>query len=94
MKICVLDGEKIKDKKQLHDVLAEALNLPAWYGRNLDALYDCLTDIREELQIQLLQVPVLEKNLGRYAELLLKVLCAASRENNAIHIKTDGEKDE
>ncbi len=66
----------------------EPLNLPAWYGRNLDALYDCLRDIREEMQIQLLQVPVLGKNPGRYAELLLKVLCAVSRENNAIHIKT------
>ncbi|MBV8996327.1 MAG: barstar family protein [Pseudonocardiales bacterium] len=27
------------------DVIGAALNFPAWYGRNLDALYDCLVDL-------------------------------------------------
>lgn len=94
MKICILDGERITDKKQLHDALTESLELPDWYGRNLDALYDCLTDMREETQIQLLRMPVLEANLGRYAEQLLKVLCAASEENAAVRIKIDRREDE
>ena len=36
-----LDGNLIKQRG--HDYLAEALNLPDYYGKNLDALYDCLT---------------------------------------------------
>jgi RNAse (barnase) inhibitor barstar len=29
----------------LYAGLAEALRLPAWFGANLDALWDCLTDL-------------------------------------------------
>ena len=28
-----------------HNALAQALQFPAHYGRNLDALHDCLTDL-------------------------------------------------
>ncbi len=27
------------------DAIGAALRFPAWYGRNLDALYDCLVDL-------------------------------------------------
>jgi RNAse (barnase) inhibitor barstar len=27
------------------DAIGAALNFPSWYGRNLDALYDCLVDL-------------------------------------------------
>ena len=35
--------------KKLHRELAKALNFPDWYGMNLDALYDCLTETQGEL---------------------------------------------
>ena len=38
-----LDGKLIK--KDGHDYLMEALDLPDYYGKNLDALYDCLTEM-------------------------------------------------
>lgn len=38
-----LDGNLIKENG--HDYLADALCLPEYYGKNLDALYDCLTEI-------------------------------------------------
>ena len=37
----------IADKDTLHASIAEALDFPAWYGGNLDALMDCLTDLDE-----------------------------------------------
>ena len=37
-----LNGNDITNREQLHDALSEALELPEWYGRSLDALYDCL----------------------------------------------------
>lgn len=89
MKKCILDGERIVHKNQLHDTLAGSLGFPEWYGRNLDALYDCLTDIREEAEICILQMPLLEEKLGRYAVLLLKVLKDAAGENTAIHLKME-----
>ena len=44
-----LDGELIK--KDGHDYLMEALDLPDYYGKNLDALYDCLCEIEADIEI-------------------------------------------
>lgn len=40
-----LEGARIETRLELHDALAEALVLPDWYGRNLDALADVLDDV-------------------------------------------------
>ena len=37
----------IATKQELHECIAEALHFPDWYGCNLDALMDCLTDLDE-----------------------------------------------
>ena len=87
MRICSLDGERITDREVLHDILAAELRFPDWYGRNLDALYDCLTDIREETEVRISQRTIMERNLGGYSQLLLKVLQDASKENSYIHLK-------
>jgi RNAse (barnase) inhibitor barstar len=40
-----LDARSFADQELLHDELAFKLGLPGWYGRNLDALLDCLSSI-------------------------------------------------
>ncbi len=40
-----LEGARIETRPELHDAVAEALALPDWYGRNLDALADILDDV-------------------------------------------------
>lgn len=40
----MLDASKFTDKKNSHEYLKEALNLPDYYGKNLDALHDCLAE--------------------------------------------------
>jgi RNAse (barnase) inhibitor barstar len=52
MKTIELDGKLIK--KEGHDYLKEIFNFPDYYGKNLDALYDCLTDIGVETEVRLL----------------------------------------
>lgn len=42
--IFMVDGAQIKAIAQLHEALQIGLQLPAFYGKNLDALYDVLTD--------------------------------------------------
>ncbi|WP_245761459.1 barstar family protein [Saccharopolyspora shandongensis] len=41
----VLDGADLISKRTTLDGIAAVLNFPEWTGRNLDALYDCLTDL-------------------------------------------------
>lgn len=76
-----LDGKEIRDRKQLHDTLAMELQFPVWYGANLDALYDCLTDIHIETRLTVLHSGELRENLGPYADKLLYVLRQTAREN-------------
>jgi hypothetical protein len=40
-----VDGAAVETAGELHDALAAALGFPEHYGRNLDALADCLRDL-------------------------------------------------
>ncbi len=39
-----LDGRRLAEKAEAHAYLQEILPLPEYYGQNLDALYDVLTE--------------------------------------------------
>jgi hypothetical protein len=41
----VLDLAGVDDRQEFMDRVAADLRLPAWFGRNWDALADCLTDL-------------------------------------------------
>lgn len=41
-----LDGAKIRDKKTFLDHVARAMDFPDYFGKNWDALNDCLTDLK------------------------------------------------
>lgn len=44
MQDIVLDFTGCKYLFDIHTVLKEAFGFPEWYGKNLDALWDCLRD--------------------------------------------------
>ena len=46
-----LEFTNIETMRALHIYLQYKLDLPAYYGKNLDALYDCLTDLAEDTTI-------------------------------------------
>ena len=46
-----LDCTSIHTKEELHKALSGALAFPQWYGNNLDALYDCLTDLEAPVHL-------------------------------------------
>ncbi|KMZ55581.1 barstar family protein [Dorea sp. D27] len=45
MKEVTLDAGRLCQKEEAHAYLKERLGLPDYYGANLDALYDCLTEL-------------------------------------------------
>ena len=60
-----LDGREVCSRTALHALLKRGLNLPDYYGENLDALWDCLTDMvgNEKLHIEIIGLDVLRKKL-------------------------------
>lgn len=69
----------VTDTDSLHNKLQACLPLPNYYGRNWDALYDCLTEMGPAV-ISLSGLKWLEP-LGKAAELLPRVFRDAAAEN-------------
>lgn len=82
----ILDGAKVKNRRGLHKYLKRALCFPDYYGNNLDALFDCLTDLHEDTELEIQNPAILEARLGFYAKSLNIVLRRASQENEHLTI--------
>ncbi len=68
----VLDAMKMQTREEAHVYLKDALELPEYYGGNLDALYDCLSEMGQlELEVQNMN------DDNKYAALCVKVMRAA-----------------
>ena len=80
----ILDAAWFGNAEQVHNYLANALQFPAWYGRNLDALYDCLTDCRTDTRICL-------KNFSESGGLyrIARVIQQAAKENEYLKVMVE-----
>ncbi len=48
MRAIILDFHEFHTSREVHGYLAAKLDFPDYYGHNLDALYDMLTEISED----------------------------------------------
>lgn len=78
----ILNGDKLETKGEMHEYLAKMLHLPDYYGHNLDALYDCLTDIGVETELVLLNWDAFD-----HTKRAAQVMCECAEENENLHIK-------
>ena len=85
----ILDGSTMESKAIVHDFLQKGLQLPAYYGRNLDALFDLLASRGEETEIVVTQWEALTVHLGHYAAALMDTLYDAAKENSKLTIKVE-----
>ena len=83
MKTIQIDLMPSRTREELHAYLKEILHLPSYYGANLDALYDCLTDTDGDTVIEVRYSKV---SAGRYEKLLLTVLRDAASENRHLTV--------
>lgn len=65
VKTIELDFKELYTPRQIHEYIAEKLDFPDYYGMNLDALYDCLTDISEETCISIRNYDILDYRENR-----------------------------
>ena len=89
MKRLHIDCSKIRDEAELHRLFAEGLGFPEWYGRNFDALFDCLTSPCETAEITLQSSAALLANPSIRGETLLSLLRDAAAYNPKLIIKTE-----
>ena len=79
-----LNCENIETKQQLHEIIAEGRCFPDYYGKNLDALFDLLTERSEETLIEIENFESLRKRFGIYADAFLDTISDASEENKKV----------
>ena len=81
MKQIVLDGNILADAAKVHNYLMEMLEFPEYYGKNLDALHDCLTDL-EDVEITITS----PEEDGAIYQRILRVFKAADRKNETLYL--------
>ena len=87
MRKLTLDCTQIGTKAGLHLQLTELLDLPEYYGNNLDALADCLSEIHQETCLVLEHPEALQESLGDYADRLFRLLEHCASENPFFHVE-------
>ena len=87
MKTITLDLKKMTSIPGMHKYLQRVLALPDYYGKNLDALYDCLSTYPEPLTVEVPQAVGESKYLGDYGKQLLQVFQDAAEDNADLTVK-------
>ena len=83
MKTVKLDLTNIHTVRALHIYLAYMLELPPYYGKNLDALHDLLGEMGEELKI-ILTGEAASEEMAAYLPRLECVLQDSAEENQSL----------
>ena len=81
MKEIVIDGRTVRSMEDIHSLLKTELSFPHWYGNNLDALFDILTDLHGEVSLSLLHADALSEAIGGLSPRLVRLLNDAAEEN-------------
>ena len=78
----LLDALRLQNKDEAHKYLRTALNFPDYYGENLDALHDCLTEL-DDVEVEFVNA---DKVSGGYFARVLEVFRDSAEENEGLRI--------
>ena len=83
-----IDLRGVYSREELHDRIEEELPVPGWYGRNLDALYDILTEPEYggDCLIRFTGCEDLRESMPRYLAAMKQMCRAAGEENQGLEI--------
>jgi ribonuclease inhibitor len=90
MRKIVLDGKKMCNKEYVHTYLQETLQIPGYFGKNLDALWDVLSTCDLLLVIELIHEQEMLEGLGTYGQAMLRVFSDAAEANENIRFTVRG----
>ena len=81
-----VDLSGVTDREGLHRRLRESLPLPSWYGDNLDALYDAVTEFYTPACISITGWAEIQEAMPRYFNRFRLVLRDAQEETPGLEI--------
>ncbi len=81
----VLDALKMQEKDVAHAYLKEMMSFPDYYGENLDALHDVLTEV-DGIRVCFMNVELAE---GDYVKKIIRVFEDSAKENPGLSIAED-----
>ena len=68
MKVIIIDANRFVSKSEAHECISEALAFPEYYGKNLDALADCLSELGRDTAVVMTNSDAAREKLGGYAD--------------------------
>ena len=83
--LILCDFARFNTPDAVYDYLQKELAFPAWFGRNLDALHDCLTDIGTPTRL------ILTGTESPMAQRFLPVLRDAAKQNRYLSLEVHRE---
>ena len=79
--LILCDFERLGTPEAVYDYLTRELAFPAYFGRNLDALHDCLTDVSTPTRL------VLTGTASPCGQHFLRVFKDAARRNKYLSVE-------
>ena len=80
MKIIILDGKYMTSRSEAYEYINRIIQFPDYFGKNLDALADCLSELNSEVIVIIINEAVMLENLGSYGNKMLDVFREVSEE--------------
>lgn len=85
MEIITLDFSGIKSLLGLHEYLKDAFELPAYYGKNMDALWDCLHCYYDNTTTIILKnIDALPRDMDAAVETMLELFRDLEKEDGVV----------
>lgn len=81
-----LDGRTMYSKKAMYQQFTEVLTRPSYFGHNLDALWDVLTDIDEPTLIEFTYINDVQTYLDNYGVKVLELFQILGHHNKQITV--------
>ena len=85
MKEITLDFKKFMTAKGAHRYMEKEMDFPDYYGRNPDALYDCLTDISEQVKVKIINCDMLDHTENS----IVNIFWDAANENDFLEVEVE-----
>ncbi len=82
MEKITLDLTGCKYIRQIHRIIKETFGFPEFYGSNYYALWDCMRDYCDDMEVEIKGLSTLPPDFEDFKEIMLNIFERVTTENN------------